>query len=113
MALDTAEPMSHRDEILRDEFLGMIWESALAKNGFVLTIEHINPEFVEFVRRYDQYVALWNGAKGVCSLIIRYSTRDSEFFRGNTIVVRDRETALALYEACRADDNSAQDPFAC
>lgn len=107
MALDTTELTNHRDEILRDEFFGMIWESALAKNGFVLTAKHINPALVEFLRRYEFLVALWNDANGVCSTVVRHKPTDSGYLLGNTIVVKDRETAMALYEACRADDNCA------
>jgi cold shock CspA family protein len=41
------------------------------------------------------------------ALIIRRSLKDEGGLRGNSIPVWDRDTALALFEACRAEDNHA------
>lgn len=108
--------MTDRDDIIRNEMLKTIMESAAMKacDGFILRREQINAAIVSFVGQYDLYVAFWtDGTPVVRSLSMRdmmVGDVDDGNVRGNAVFVQDRATAIALHAACRAEDNRAPEP---
>jgi hypothetical protein len=108
MSLDT----TYRESVIRDEMLKMIRESAAlkARDGFILTGEHITAAIVSFIGKHDLYVAFWDEGGSTRALAIRRSLKETGDLRGNAVFVQDRATAIALHAACRADDNCAPEP---
>jgi hypothetical protein len=103
---------SYRDSVMRDEMMKMIRESAAlkARDGFILSGEHINAALVAFIGQYDLYVAFWDEGGSTRALAIRRSLKETDDLRGNAVFVQDRAAAIALHAACRADDNCAPEP---
>jgi hypothetical protein len=103
---------SYRDSVMRDEIMKMIRESAAlkARDGFILTGEHITPALVSFIGKHDLYVAFWEEEGSTRALAIRRSLKETGDLRGNAAFVQDRAAAIALHGACRADDNCAPEP---
>jgi hypothetical protein len=89
-----------------------IRESALLKlkGGLALKKDQIDNNLVAWVARYDLFVAFWKEDGNDHPLVIRAPLDLDRDLHGNAVYVDDRATALALYAACRADDNGAPPP---
>ncbi|WOH70671.1 hypothetical protein RX330_20455 [Bradyrhizobium sp. NDS-1] len=78
-----------------------------AAAGLILLRDDVTADLAAFVATYDFYVAAWPQGDALRFLVIRYAMKEGEDFRGNAAFVQDRATAIALHEACRANDNIA------
>ncbi|MCA1399356.1 hypothetical protein [Bradyrhizobium sp. BRP56] len=102
--------MTNRDQIIQDDLLEMMRESASTKRAYLLTVADINSALVRFIEGHDAYAVFWTEGGVERRLIIRWTSRqDDAPWRGNAAFVQDHATALMLRVACRADDNIAPD----
>ncbi|WP_429027316.1 hypothetical protein [Bradyrhizobium sp. I1.14.4] len=102
--------MERRDEIILNEMVAMMRQSASANRARPLTLADINDALVKFIEGHDTYVVFWTEGETERRLVIRWCGReDDREFRGNAAYVEDFATALVLRVACRADDNMAPD----
>ena len=102
--------MTDRVQIIMDDLLAMMRQSANANRAQPLTLADIDTALVSFINGLDAYVVFWSDGDVEHGLAIRWTSReDDAAWRGNAACVQDHATALALRVACRAEDNIAPD----